>query len=246
MSANKCPNCDQTFSSLQFTLHSRFCTQNIKKCPKCNELILIDEFQEHIDEAHEKVNCSQCGKLIERIKLNDHMGKCSKKLLPCVYCGLLLDKLAKHDHEYICGSKTEECCLCNQMVPKREYDLHIEDKCIGVDRTTKDIQGTSIDDILKEAIKDNEEIKIKDDCGNSSKENISISCNGDNESEVDEWLEENKKNKDYEKSMNDILNKFSNSSNNNNLKKRKYKGLNYESNQTVTKKGRNMKNDKHK
>jgi phage FluMu protein Com len=246
MSTNKCLNCGQTFSSLQFTLHSRFCAKNIKKCSKCNELILIDEYQEHIDEAHGKVNCAQCRKLIERIKLNDHMGVCSKKLLPCIYCGLLLDKHAKHDHEYICGSKTEECCLCNQMVPKREYDLHIEYKCPGVDRSNN-VNSKSIDDIIKESIKENEEIKIRDN-NNNSKENIPITCYEDNESEVDEWLEENQKNKDYEKSMNDILNKFSNNSNNNNnnLKKRKYKGLNYESKQTVPKKGRKMKNDKRK
>ena len=134
MSTKKCPNCDIELPETQFILHERFCAKFTRKCSICKEPVQKDEYEEHKKENHAKVNCDLCGKPFDKSVLEEHKGKCSKKLLNCAYCGLSLAKDEIKQHEYLCGGKTEECEFCKEMVPKMEYELHLQYTCKGIDR----------------------------------------------------------------------------------------------------------------
>lgn len=156
----KCLNCDKEISAKKMVLHERYCKENIVKCSICHEAVQKEEIEEHNEENHVKTACDQCGKLIEKSLQSTHRLKCSKQLLQCEYCQLSLEKDELHDHEYICGSKTEECCLCHEMVPKMEYDLHIQFKCIGtvVDCSKEEtIDALLLDSVIKKGIKVSDE-----------------------------------------------------------------------------------------
>lgn len=132
MSSKKCPTCDVELPEIQFILHERFCSKNMRRCSICKEPIQKDEYEEHKKENHRKEKCNYCGKLIEKNKFEEHKGKCSKKLKECSYCGLSLSNDELHSHEHFCGSKTEECEYCQEMVPRKEKELHMKYICKGI------------------------------------------------------------------------------------------------------------------
>lgn len=134
MSSKKCPICDVELPEIQFILHERFCSTNMRRCSICNEPIQKDEYEDHKKENHSKEKCNYCGKLIEKNKFEEHRGKCSKKLKECAYCGLFLASDELHSHEHFCGSKTEECEYCREMVPRKEKELHMQYTCKGIKR----------------------------------------------------------------------------------------------------------------
>ena len=129
MSTQKCSNCGKEIPLNILILHQRFCDKNTRKCSICDEPIQIDEYEEHKNKFHLKVQCAFCGKEMSEKLLNEHKKTCSDKFVNCKYCDLALSLELLNEHEYICGSKTEECPYCNILVPKCEYDLHLKYIC---------------------------------------------------------------------------------------------------------------------
>ena len=62
----KCNNCKQEISESKITLHEAFCLRNNKYCEKCNQVILISQYDEHI-KSHEnkKTEILNCYELMD-------------------------------------------------------------------------------------------------------------------------------------------------------------------------------------
>ena len=131
--SNKCSNCLKTISSSKKVLHERFCKENIKKCPICNEPIPKEEFEEHLI-SHRTFSSTKSKKT---------KSSSTKKLLLCRYCGLSLSEDELNDHEYMCGSKSQQCLLCKKFIPKKFYENHLNNECEGFQRTKKKNTTTS-------------------------------------------------------------------------------------------------------
>lgn len=98
-------------------MHEKYCLINTVKCKFCEDFILKDEQEEHEQQYHGKIVCSDCGKNFEKLLYSIHKNKCSKRKVECSYCSLSLVINELHEHEYMCGSKTEECYKCGQLIP---------------------------------------------------------------------------------------------------------------------------------
>lgn len=121
----KCLNCLKTISSAKKVLHERFCKLNVKRCPKCDNPVTTDEFEDHLDN-HKTLSST-------RTKYT----KSKEKLIPCKYCSLQLSNDELEEHEYICGGKTETCLLCKKLIPRKFYENHLNNQCESVMRTAK-------------------------------------------------------------------------------------------------------------
>ena len=64
----KCNNCKQEISESKITLHEAFCLRNNKYCEKCNQVILISQYDEHI-KSHENKKKEEPKKIIKEEKI---------------------------------------------------------------------------------------------------------------------------------------------------------------------------------
>ena len=202
MSTQKCSNCGKEIPLNILILHQRFCDKNTRKCSICDEPIQIDEYEEHKNKFHLKVQCAFCGKEMSEKLLNEHKKTCSDKFVNCKYCDLALSLELLNDHEYICGSKTEECPYCNILVPKCEYDLHLKYIC-KKNENNIEIHEKSVDEILMNClIKNNEKIsyveekKSNDDINKENKKINKEEVIYINDDKEEENKGENKEEKD--------------------------------------------------
>ena len=129
MTTIKCSNCGKEIESFKMILHERFCSINVRKCSICEEPVQIDEYPEHKMVSHPDKKCEFCGNIFKYKEYNSHLKTCSKKLYECHYCGLYMNKNELEGHEYQCGSKSMACEYCNEIIPRKEYDLHLEYTC---------------------------------------------------------------------------------------------------------------------
>lgn len=225
MPTKKCNICDAEIQEHLFPLHEKFCSSNMVRCPTCDEVVQKEELEEHNDEYHKRIKCEMCGKLMEKQFLSQHKGKCSKKIQQeCKYCGLGLTKDEFKEHEVMCGGKTEECCLCKEMVPRCEYDLHIQYVCTGVDREDrKSPQSKSKPSSAKKSnlnSKEKPEKPIKNNVIDDTEEiNLISESESENEKpQIKKSIKEGERYtkedaKEIEKILNKVINKSKNSEN---------------------------------
>ena len=120
-----CQNCEQHIESSKYFLHERMCSQNVKKCPKCNKPYNIDDLNEHIISVHSFTTCELCTIKILNSELKEHIKNCPCKLIPCKYCQLSVLLKELEEHENICGSITQKCSRCGLYIEKRNYARHV-------------------------------------------------------------------------------------------------------------------------
>lgn len=124
-----CSNCCQNIESSKFFLHERMCSQNIKKCPKCNKPFTIEDLDDHIQEAHGECECEYCKRKFPNSEIDKHRKKCDSKLVPCAYCEMLIVLGEIKEHQAICGAITEPCPVCGRFVQRKELETHIMQGC---------------------------------------------------------------------------------------------------------------------
>ena len=212
MSLKKCENCGKELEPLIMILHERYCALNIRKCSFCQELILREEYDEHVKSKHTEINCEKCGKKIKGEDREKHLKTCSKQLVECKYCQLNVEKSEIREHEYICGGKTLTCDYCGENVPKMEYDLHLHYTCkikLQFDElesakngkkqpnqnlNKKDNINEKLDEISKMLI---EEESGNDDKNHNSKMSVKNSKNN-NKIKYDDYIKQREKQKSKE------------------------------------------------
>ena len=59
-------------AKVNFVMHEVHCRRNIILCDKCNEPIPRSETEEHFNEYHAPVKCSQCSESVEVSTLDNH------------------------------------------------------------------------------------------------------------------------------------------------------------------------------
>lgn len=133
-----CSYCSKEISYKKIQLHERLCQNLMTKCKQCNEIVLIEEIEEHMTDFHS--SSRQCCNLSKSRSAKKQMSSSIKKSnlkmkeeVACRYCGLTIIDNSNQllEHEYFCGSKTEECCLCGLLIPKKYYNEHLTTQCIG-------------------------------------------------------------------------------------------------------------------
>ena len=120
----KCDNCDKLIEQSKMLLHERFCKLNIKKCTICKSPVLIEEYEDHMDENHQEIECEFCKKMFSNADIEAHKRQCDCQLIYCMYCEMQVPKREKKEHEYICGAKTEECMICKQFIQIKDMKAH--------------------------------------------------------------------------------------------------------------------------
>ena len=120
----KCDNCDKLIEQSKMLLHERFCKLNIKKCTICKQPVLVEEYEDHMDDCHQEVECEFCKKTFSNADIEAHKRKCDCQLVYCTYCEMKVPKREQKEHEYICGAKTEECEICKQFVQLKDMKAH--------------------------------------------------------------------------------------------------------------------------
>ena len=120
-----CPNCDQNIEKSKFFLHERMCSQNVKKCLKCNKPFNIDDLNEHIKSFHSYTICDLCNIKFPNSELEEHKKNCLYQLIPCKFCELNVLLKELEEHEEICGSTTQQCSKCGLYIAKRNFSNHI-------------------------------------------------------------------------------------------------------------------------
>ena len=96
----------------------------MRKCPKCEEMVLKDELEEHEDEFHKTVDCVNCGQGFEKSKLANHHNSCMKRLQVCQYCNQQFGYDIFFDHQDACGARTQECEFCSKTFTLRDLQEH--------------------------------------------------------------------------------------------------------------------------
>ena len=124
-----CSNCCQNIEASKFFLHERMCSQNIKKCPKCNKPFTIADLDDHIEEAHGESECEYCQRKFPNSDIEKHRKKCDSKLVPCAFCEMFIVLGELKEHQAICGAITEPCPQCGRFVQRNELENHIMEGC---------------------------------------------------------------------------------------------------------------------
>ena len=114
-----CSNCQTEIDDNKMFLHEGFCKKNIKYCFQCKEKVPIEEFEEHLENQHNKKANEE--KKTENENINDN-----KDInIECQYCSLLVDQNELEEHEKMCGSRTVQCDICGQYVQTRLMEHHL-------------------------------------------------------------------------------------------------------------------------
>ena len=113
----------------KFMLHEPFCLRTVKRCRLCEEIINIDDEEDHMNDNHKEIQCIFCKRKIPENLIQLHHENCGEKPAECAYCTLNLVQKEKKDHEYVCGAKTEYCQNCRQYIPIRDFEIHLIQSC---------------------------------------------------------------------------------------------------------------------
>ena len=124
-----CSNCCQNIEYSKFFLHERMCSINVKKCPKCQKPIIVEDLEEHMEEAHGEEECEFCKKKYPKMEIEKHKNRCDCKMIKCIYCDLevLLGEIK--EHQINCGAITEPCPNCGRYIQKKDLDNHLIQGC---------------------------------------------------------------------------------------------------------------------
>lgn len=125
-------------------MHSLHCKKYNKLCGQCNQLISIDEEEEHMETHKRKIEedkkdvrkddkkieqCEGCLRKFFKDKIDLHYKKCKYRLKKCKYCELAVSPDDLFDHEYNCGSKTDYCDDCKKILLVKDLHGHREFLC---------------------------------------------------------------------------------------------------------------------
>ena len=106
-------------------IHEGYCYRNIRKCELCEEMIDVNNKQEHIEEMHTKVKCEQCSADFDKNKLEDHKkNQCPMRKKHCEYCNLDVSVKDFSVHVASCGSRTKNCMYCDRIFKLRDIEAH--------------------------------------------------------------------------------------------------------------------------
>ena len=120
-----CQNCSQYIESSKYILHERMCSINVKRCPKCNKPLNLDDLDEHIKLEHSFIICDLCGSKFIKKEIENHKKNCDYRLIPCKFCELNVIFQELEEHESICGSTTKKCERCGVFIEKKNFNHHI-------------------------------------------------------------------------------------------------------------------------
>ena len=129
MEEKYCSNCCKKINAATFFLHERMCSQNVKKCPKCNKPIIIEDLEDHIQEEHTEVECEYCKKKFSQGEIDKHKNKCDYKMVPCYFCEMDIILRDLKEHQKACGAITEPCSKCNRYIQRKDMNKHLLDGC---------------------------------------------------------------------------------------------------------------------
>lgn len=123
-------------------MHERYCLNHISKCIKCNEPILNDDMEDHVENCGVSVVCEFCSMTLSKSELQSHISLCLKKPKNCEFCTVQLD-YDDTNHEINCGSRTEICPYCDETILVKHYEDHLNisctkekkiDECISIEK----------------------------------------------------------------------------------------------------------------
>ena len=121
----KCPNCRAEIDDSKMFLHERFCFQNIKYCEKCQEGIIKEEFDEHL-EKHKSKEIQENNNISQKERDELTLKRVESSKIGCIYCGFLLSFSEYEEHLEMCGARTTECKMCGKSLLYKNLDSHIK------------------------------------------------------------------------------------------------------------------------
>ena len=121
----KCSNCRAEIDDSKMFLHERFCFQNIKYCEKCQEGIIKEEFDEHLEKHKSKQIAEKNSSSLEERNSNT-LKRVESSKIGCPYCGFLLGYSEYEEHLEMCGARTTECKMCKKSLLYKNLDAHIK------------------------------------------------------------------------------------------------------------------------
>ncbi|XP_028320819.1 XIAP-associated factor 1-like isoform X2 [Gouania willdenowi] len=131
-----CSWCHKDVAEENFALHEMHCSRFLSLCPDCGETVPSEQVEQHREEQHTQVRCSQCSQKMERCHLEDHEeNECVERLQSCSFCELELPWKQLDEHCLACGSRTERCLDCGRYVKLCDQPQH--------DSTCSDSKNTS-------------------------------------------------------------------------------------------------------
>ena len=119
-----CTNCRQDIEESKIFLHQRFCFQNIKYCEKCQEGIVIEEYEEHclqhsLPKEESKSNSKE-------LKRSLTLKRVESSKIGCQYCGFFCSYGELEEHEKMCGSRSSNCKQCGKFLLIKDLKSHLE------------------------------------------------------------------------------------------------------------------------
>ena len=120
-----CKDCSQ--------MYCKKCTENIKKCPNCNNILKRRSIDENIKKILDLVefNCpNKCGESLNIHNFENHILNCEKSLYICCIegCEFIDTKEKIEAHIKDCALKTLLCKYCKENIEKINFKLH-QEKC---------------------------------------------------------------------------------------------------------------------
>lgn len=126
----KCANCKREIESGKLVWHETMCKRTMKYCEECQDVIEIEEYDEHMnDHLASQINSEI--KTVSAIEPKEDVltKEDSMDSISCIYCGLLVALSEYEEHENYCGEIHEECVYCNEEIRRKHKELH-EQKCM--------------------------------------------------------------------------------------------------------------------
>lgn len=131
-STSHCAHCERQVPSTNFDLHAVHCKRNLERCNICREMVAKSRAEEHYNDVHAPVRCSQCDQSMERELLILHKNeKCPQRMVECSFCDFPVAAIDLDAHADHCGNRTEMCIPCGKYVRLRErfaHDLQYHDE----------------------------------------------------------------------------------------------------------------------
>ncbi|XP_035627471.2 XIAP-associated factor 1-like isoform X2 [Oncorhynchus keta] len=117
-----CDQCHKEVAVSNFALHESHCQRFLCLCPDCDEPVPRELLEQHHQNQHSQVKCTNCDKKVESCQLLDH--ECKARLQRCEFCPVELPLSAMAEHSLACGSRTERRSDCGRYITLRDQPEH--------------------------------------------------------------------------------------------------------------------------
>ena len=121
----KCDNCEEEIDNSKYKMHSVRCARFNYKCKVCGEVVLLEDKEEHEEEAHAKQKCQHCNFEALVNDFGTHENTCELRPKQCLYCEQVHKFETYIDHVEKCGNKTNMCGKCNTYVRNKDREQHL-------------------------------------------------------------------------------------------------------------------------